>query len=230
MNIDLKFLEPYLIYIVLGFIGLLALYIRSFVQESAKISALKRKNKELVEETESIKKNHQLDIEKRKYQYESKKEQYVEFFKMIDKFTSEANKSMQSNFLPILEKFNKNFLDASSKNNKKSETSAITVFSKKVQKLTFDANEELLKLKQETNTIRLIASDEILNKLNVMDLTYDKMMEKSNRMMSTLPQQVMTNDQDGMKKNQKELEISAMVIKSLKDDIIKLMRKELNEI
>ena len=63
-----------------------------------------------------------------------------------------------------------------------------------------------------------------------MDLTYDKMMEKSNRMMSTLPQQVMTNDQDGMKKNQKELEISAMVIKSLKDDIIKLMRKELNEI
>jgi len=149
---------------------------------------------------------------------------------MIDKFTSEANKSMQSNFLPILEKFNKNFLDASSKNNKKSETSAITVFSKKVQKLTFDANEELLKLKQETNTIRLIASDEILNKLNVMDLTYDKMMEKSNRMMSTLPQQVMTNDQDGMKKNQKELEISAMVIKSLKDDIIKLMRKELNEI
>jgi len=72
MNIDLKFLEPYLIYIVLGFIGLLALYIRSFVQESAKISALKRKNKELVEETESIKKNHQLDIEKRKYQYERK--------------------------------------------------------------------------------------------------------------------------------------------------------------
>ncbi|WP_378187503.1 hypothetical protein ACE939_04060 [Aquimarina sp. W85] len=230
MNIDLKFLEPYLIYIVGGFITLLILYLRSFFQESGKIAALKLRNKELVEETESIKKNHQLDIEKRKYQYESKKEQYVNFFKLIDKFTREANKSTQEKLMPILDEFNKNYLNAASQNNKRNETKAVTVMSKKMQKLAFEANEDLIKIKQETNTIKLIASDEILNKLNLMELAYDKNMEKSNKMMSDLPRQMMINDQEGMKRNQREIEVSGLVIQGIKDDIIKLMRKELNEI
>jgi len=230
MDLNLNFLEPYLIYIIIGFIGILILYIRSYTQESAKISALKRRNKELVEETESIKKEHQLDIERRKYQYESKKEQYLEFFKLIDKFTREANKSTQEQLLPILDEFNKNFLNAASQNNKKNENKAVTVMSKKIQKLMFDTNEDLLKLKQETNTIKLIASDEILEKLNLMELAYDRNTEKSNKMMSDLPRQMMMNDQNGIKRSQRNIEVSGLVIQGIKEDIIKLMRKELREI
>ncbi|WP_430908720.1 hypothetical protein [Maribacter sp. 2-571] len=230
MDIDLTFLEPYLIYIIAGFVTLLILYIRSFVQESGKIAALKRKNKELIEETESIKKNHQLDIAKRKYQYESKKEQYVNYFKLIDQFTSEANKSTQEKLMPILEEFNRNYLNASSQNNKRNENKAITAMSKKIQKLTFEANEDLMKIKQETNTIKLIASDEILDKLNLMELAYDRNMEKSHKMMSDLPKLMLSNDQEGMKRNQEEIEVSGLVIQKIKGDIIKLMRKELNEI
>lgn len=230
MEIDLKFLEPYLIYIVSGFIVLLILYVRSFVQESGKIRALQRKNRELVEETESIKKDHQLDIEKRKYQYESKQEHYFNFFKLIDQFTRDTNKSTQEKLMVILDEFNRNYLTASSQNNKRNETKAVTVMSKQIQKLTFDANQDLIKIKQETNTIKIIASDEILNKLNLMELAYDKSMEKSHKVMSDLPAQMMVDDQEGIKRNQKEIEVSALVIQSIKDDIIKLMRKELKEI
>ena len=74
MNIDLNFLEPYLIYIVSGFIVLLILYLRSFFQESGKIAALKRKNKELVEKklnqlkriTSSILKSVNINMKARK--------------------------------------------------------------------------------------------------------------------------------------------------------------------
>lgn len=230
MNIDLKFLEPYLIYMIFAFLGLLILYIKTYTTEKAKMEVLKSENKKLIEETERIKKDFQLEISKRRYQYESKKEQYILFFKLLDQFTNEANKSTQEKLLPILDEFNRNFLNSSSRNDKKGENNATSVMSKKIQRLTFEANESLIKIKQETNTIRLIASDRIIQKLDLLELAYDKNMEQAIKMMNDLPKQVMSNDQYGMKKSQREIEISALVIKEIKDEIIELMRKELDEI
>jgi hypothetical protein len=230
MNIDLKFLEPYLIYMIFAFLGLLILYIKTYTTEKAKMEVLKSENKKLIEETERIKKEFQLEISKRRYQYESKKEQYILFFKLLDQFTNEANKSTQEKLLPILDEFNRNFLNSSSRNDKKGENNATSVMSKKIQRLTFEANESLIKIKQETNTIRLIASDRIIQKLDLLELTYDKNMKQAIKMMNDLPKQMMSNDQYGMKKSQREIEISALVIKEIKDEIIELMRKELDEI
>ncbi len=230
MNIDLKFLEPYLIYMIFAFLGLLILYIKTYMTEKAKMEVLKSENKKLIEETERIKKDFQLEISKRRYQYESKKEQYILFFKLLDQFTNEANKSTQEKLLPILDEFNRNFLNSSSRNDKKGENNATSVMSKKIQRLTFEANESLIKIKQETNTIRLIASDRIIQKLDLLELAYDKNMEQAIKMMNDLPKQMMSNDQYGMKKSQREIEISALVIKEIKDEIIELMRKELDEI
>ncbi|KDS49484.1 hypothetical protein M093_3271 [Bacteroides uniformis str. 3978 T3 i] len=194
------------------------------------MEVLKSENKKLIEETERIKKDFQLEISKRRYQYESKKEQYILFFKLLDQFTNEANKSTQEKLLPILDEFNRNFLNSSSRNDKKGENNATSVMSKKIQRLTFEANESLIKIKQETNTIRLIASDRIIQKLDLLELAYDKNMEQAIKMMNDLPKQMMSNDQYGMKKSQREIEISALVIKEIKDEIIELMRKELDEI
>lgn len=230
MNIDLKFLEPYLIYMIFAFLGLLILYIKTYTTEKAKMEVLKSENKKLIEETERIKKDFQLEISKRRYQYESKKEQYILFFKLLDQFTNEANKSTQEKLLSILDEFNRNFLNSSSRNDKKGENNATSVMSKKIQRLTFEANESLIKIKQETNTIRLIASDRIIQKLDLLELAYDKNMEQAIKMMNDLPKQMMSNDQYGMKKSQREIEISALVIKEIKDEIIELMRKELDEI
>lgn len=212
MNIDLKFLEPYLIYMIFAFLGLLILYIKTYTTEKAKMEVLKSENKKLIEETERIKKDFQLEISKRRYQYESKKEQYILFFKLLDQFTNEANKSTQEKLLPILDEFNRNFLNSSSRNDKKGENNATSVMSKKIQRLTFEANESLIKIKQETNTIRLIASDRIIQKLDLLELAYDKNMEQAIKMMNDLPKQMMSNDQYGMKKSQREIEISALVI------------------
>ena len=230
MNIDLKFLEPYLTYIVFGFISLLILYVRSFIQESGKISALRKRNKELVEETESIKKEHQLDISKRKYQYESKKEQYLKFYRLIDSFTSEANISMQEKLIPILNTFYADFLNASTLNIDGAENKAITEMSSKMQKISFDSIAELTKLRQETNTIKVIASTDILKKLRLLELSYEQITDKSNEMMSALPELIIENNQEKINNYQKEIELSGKVSKSINDDIIELMRKELNEI
>lgn len=75
----------------------------------------------------------------------------------------------------------------------------------------------------------LIASDEILEKLDLMELAYERQ-KKANKMMIDLPRLVIAGDQQKMIQNQKDIEISSLLIKNIKDDIIKLMRKKLNEI
>lgn len=235
------FLIPYIQYIVYVLIGLILLYLRTLVKERAKIRVLRKKNKLLTEETEEIKskynkeieiikKEHLLDIEKRKYQYESKKEQYINFFKLLDNFNTDSNVIAQEKMIPIIEEFNRNYLNAANRNNKRGETNATTVMSKKVQKLMFESNKELSRIKQETNTIRIIASDSILKTLNLLELAYDRSFEESSKMMKDLQIQMMTNDQEGMKRSQREMQEIANVILKFKNDLIQQMRIELNEI
>jgi hypothetical protein len=235
------FLIPYIQYIVYVLIGLILLYFRTLVKERAKIRVLRKKNKLLTEETEEIKskynkeiekikKEHLLDIEKRKYQYESKKEQYINFFKLLDNFNTDSNVIAQEKMIPIIEEFNRNYLNAANRNNKRGETNATIVMSKKVQKLMFESNKELSRIKQETNTIRIIASDSILKTLNLLELAYDRSFEESSKMMKDLQIQMMTNDQEGMKRSQREMQEIANVILKFKNDLIQQMRIELNEI
>ncbi len=227
--------------ILLFILSLFIIAIKSYFTERGKLKAQISENKKLVEQSESIKsifnkeleelkKEHQLNISKRKYQYESKKEQYLKFFRLLDEFATESNTKTQEKFIPILDEFNRNYLSATSANNKKNETNAITVFQKKIQQLIFDANKDLIRIKQETNTIRLIASNEILHKLDLLTLAYDESLEASNLMMKNLLPLMLDKNQDKMKANNRELEISGMVIKNIKDEIIDLMRSELDEI
>lgn len=230
MELDFDFLKPYIHYLVFAFIGLIVLYIKTYTQERAKRKALIQTNKKLMEETESIKKEHQLDISKRRYQYESKKEQYLKFYKLIDSFTSEANLKMQEKLIPILNTFYEDFLNASTNEDKIGENKAVTKMSNEMQKISFDSVAELMKLRQETNTIRVIASEEILKKLDLLELSYDKLFEKSNKMMTALPELITENNQEKINELQTDIELSSKVSKSINDDIIKIMRKELNEI
>lgn len=239
MNLDL--LVPYVEWLVVFIIALIVLYIRTLVTEKAKNRVLRKRNAQLTEETESIKskytqeievikKEHQLDIEKRKFQYESKKEQYVQFFRLLDDFSFKANEETHEKFLPILDEFNRNYLSASSRNNVKAQTMATTVFSKKCQKLMFDANKELMRIKQETNTIRLVASDELLETLSLLELAYERSMDESTIMMNELSIQVIANDQNGISRSQARLKAIGQLILKHKNELIEHMRKELDEI
>ncbi len=235
------FLIPYIHLIVYFLVLLIVLYTKTLIVEKAKIRALRSKNRVLTEETEEIKsryikeiegikKDHQLDIEKRKHQYESKKEQYIQFFKLLDDFNAKSIVEMQEKFIPIINEFNLNYLDAATQKNKKGETNATNVFSEKSLKLMLDANKELTRIKQETNTIRIIASDSILKTLDLLELAYDKCFEVSSKMLTDLQVQMMNNDQEGMMKSQRDIRAAGNVILKYRSELIQQMRIELNEI
>jgi hypothetical protein len=218
-------IKPYASYFLFSAIALLVLYIRTLVVEKAKNRVLRKNNKELTEQTEQIKKDHQLDIAKRKYQYENKKDEYLKFYKLLDSFTIEGG-SLQDKMTPILEEFNRNFLTG----NQKAQNQATAVMTNKTQKLMKEVNSDLVKLKQETNTIRLIASDEVIGILDLLELAYENSSKVAGKVMNNLSVLILTGQQEKTEANKHDLEISAGVVKKLRHQLISRMRIEMNEI
>ncbi|MCF6348533.1 MAG: hypothetical protein L3J20_09575 [Flavobacteriaceae bacterium] len=175
--------EIFLILISL-LIGFLMGYLTSYFKEKGKNRALIEDLEKMTNEREKVSSKYQLDISKRKYKYEDKRTQYFKYFNLLDEFNTEGIQKAQIEFMPTLNKFNKNFLAANG--SKKKELKATSDFSNSVNKIMFESNKSLLKLKQETNTIKLIAGDKVLKILKELEEGYDTSMEKSAQMMKGL--------------------------------------------
>jgi uncharacterized protein YneF (UPF0154 family) len=213
-----------LIAIVTYILGILTVYFN----QRAKNKALLADNAKLIEETEKIKKEHSLDIEKRKFQYESKKAQYFKYFNMLDDFSAKSTEDFMKDFPPIIAKFNEDFLNANGK--KELETKAIVDFSDHISKMTFKANENLIKIKQETNTIKVIANEEILKIFSTMESYYDESLNLSTKLMNALSKMIIMKDDSEVNEAKLKLEEIGQKMNSLKEKLIQEVRKDLNEI
>lgn len=214
------------------------IFLKGYLNEKGKLKALKSENVKLINQTEEIKskyskeleelkRDHQLDINKRKYKYESKKEAYFKFFTVIDEFTYESNINSQERLQPILEEFNRNYTNA---RNSSQQNKATIVLSKKIQNLTFENLKEVTRIKNENKLIKLIASDDIIKELNVLDLALDRAGDITDNAIKRLPQLMLENNQILINKDKQDIETYGNIIKKINDNILQLMRKELDEI
>lgn len=98
------------------FIGAASIYFGAYLKEKGKSLALQenvnflegekqRIVSEYQKDIEDVKKEHQLDIEKRKHQYESKKSQYYNFMEEIDEFNGCLARSLSGAFSQIMLEF-----------------------------------------------------------------------------------------------------------------------------
>jgi len=182
----------------------------------------------LTAEKESIASEYKLDIEKRKYKYESKKEQYFKYFNLIDEFGKASNDEIYDYFTPVVEEFNNSFLGAYG--DKTKELEALNTFSFKLNRLISKSNENLVRLRAETHTIKLIANTNVLDLLNQIDKLYDLSLDKSSLMLREMALNIMTNNQDTINIQRQELEFLGSEIIRLHDKLVLEIRQELNEI
>lgn len=129
---------------------------------------------------------------------------------------------------PIITEFYAGFL--ATIDDKTEQNKVCTVYMEKIQNLMNENNTELMKVKQETNTIRLIASQEVIELLNLMERTYDYMFDTSAQIINMLPNNIMKNNQIVLQKHVEILtEISHSAL-NIKEHLIEQMRNDLNKI
>jgi hypothetical protein len=209
-------------------IGFLSGYLISYFKEKGKNKALLSDIKILTDEKERIVSDYKLDIEKRKYKYESKKEQYFKYFNLIDEFGKSSNNDIYEQFFPIVDKFNKEFLSA--ENDKNKELEAINTFSTNLNPIVAKSNENLVRLRAETHSIRLIANSKVLGLLNQIDKLYDISLDKSTLMLREMGTNIISGNSDVINSQRQEVESLGLEIKTLHEELVFEIRQELDEI
>lgn len=215
-------------WLILLIISMSFFYLKTYLGQKAKNKALSNDKLNLTKQIEYLKKEHELEIAKRKYQYESKKEQYINVFKMLDSFSGKQSIKIIENITPIINDFYSNFLSAT--DNPKEQDKVYSLFMERIQSLMYENNTEFIRLKQETNTIKLIASNEVLYLLNELEETYNKMFDASNAIINISFSSVITDNQKGLQESKIFLEQTAQYAMTIKDKLILQMRDDLSKI
>ncbi|HAS6263229.1 TPA: hypothetical protein RQJ64_004388 [Vibrio vulnificus] len=148
--------------------GSLSLYFTAYLKEKGKSRALLEELRNLEDqkqkiiskyqkEVEDVKKTHQLDIEKRKHRYESKKTQYYQFMEEVDEFNGCLARVLAGEFSQIMMEFYgfTHNVSGLSKNE-------LTVkFNNLAQEAVTNIKGQQIKLYSRLNAFKLSANDEI---------------------------------------------------------------------
>ncbi|MCF6129096.1 hypothetical protein L1S35_05375 [Flavobacterium sp. AS60] len=215
--------------IILSIIGgFLIGYFTSYFNEKGKNKAAIEDTQQLTEEREKVTSKYNLDSTRRKIQYETKSSAYMKYFNLLDEQSQIGNIEAQEEFLPIIAKFNTDYL--SNIGNTKKEASAAAEFSNSTQKLMLKSQERYHKFKNETNALKLIAGESVLYYLNEMDRVSQLSFDVSAQMMKDMGKNIIAKDLSALNTQKDYLEDLAKQTNELKEKLVNEIRQELSEI
>ncbi|MCS6096806.1 hypothetical protein ACRN9J_02805 [Shewanella baltica] len=227
----------YIIGLILFLLGIAAGYFVAYGKEKGKNHALKEDIESLEEqkqqvqikytkEIEELKKNNVLDVELRKHRYEDKKNQFAKFFTLLDEFHAKSNEIFIERFGPIYSKFKENYLvdDVSTQNE------AIAEFNQSMMALFGELHQEHLKLTTETNSIRLISSSVLDGLLDELTANVGEATNTAQEMLKMMASPEFLADQTILSPLQVNAEDQGQTIISIRDNIRKQMKVELDQI
>lgn len=220
---------------VLGSLGLV--FFTAYMKEKGKNQGLKEDNKKLEDdkqkiiakyqiEMEEIKKQHTLEIEKKKFQYQDKRTQFSKFFILLDEFNGKCNVKMMEEFQPIVNEL----YDSFKVDDEVIHREAYVKYTKKIVKLFFELNADHQKILTETNSIRLISSSKIDIHLNSLQLILKLATDKSLEMFQLMGTQDFWQDNSLSAPLLEKMAILGNQILACRNEIREQMKIELNEI
>jgi small-conductance mechanosensitive channel len=187
-------------------------------------------NKTHKEKIERIKQSLNLDLERRKKVFEMKATHYEAYFNNIDAFQAKHQNDYQEVFVPIINEFNRRYLYAEDQNDTAESTNATLWFSEQINQRTLDGFKEQQALEQQTNSLKLSASDEVAQLLEELRELYSEIFEQSSLLLSKLVEITVNKDQSAASEIQESIAILGENIKTKTKDLREEMRKDLQAI
>ena len=189
---------------------------------------LLNQKQEYAEQIEEVKKNHQLTIQKKTYQYKAKQDAYLEYFKKLDEYSERAVSETYDKVIDATKLFFDKYLNAN--NNQKLQNNAVVLYSSKMQQLIKESQKDYMHLQNSTNSVKAIASDKVFKSLEDLEESYKHLFESSIKIIKNLPKTILNKGGDKLNDIQKKfLEIESDLVK-IKTELLKAqIRKELQE-
>lgn len=200
-------------------LGIISLYFTAYTKEKAKLNAS-------MKELEELKKEHSLEIEKRKIKYDSKKTQYFKFMEEFDKFNGCLFDVLREDFSQMMLSYS----EACIKNNLRKQSQLTVDFNKKAYDAISKIQTQESKLFSQFNGLKLSTTDDIILILNDFAMEIKKTSKKLENLINyissesflytgIIPKEILINEESA---ENKILELKEKLMSALKKDLDEL--------
>jgi hypothetical protein len=167
-----------------------------------------------------------LDLERRKRVFNLKVGQYERYVGMLDEFGRKYQTGLFSRVEPIFKQFMSAMLAA---NNEQLKTSALAMFSQQMLGVFDESSLEWFKLKAESKSLKLSASDSLISLLEELETLVEGSKDSAQGFIKRLPILITSNDTKEISRLQSELNQQAESIQVKSRALAHQMRLDLKE-
>lgn len=171
-----------------------------------------------------------LDADRRLKVFELKVTQYESYVMSLDAFGRKQQSEMPARMQPIFDKYLSDYLAAAEAEDKAAEHKVITWFSNQVSGLMQEVYADSLKLKSESNRLKLTATDEMIETFLELESLMDESTATASEYMGRLTEIVLGGRQEEATTYQARLAALGKQIQAASKNLLDQMRAELREI
>jgi hypothetical protein len=162
--------------------------------------------------------------------FDLKASEYAKYVTDLDSFGEKNQIEMPERMQPIFDEYLQNYLAATEACDKEKERQVIGWFSSQISALMQEGLKEVLKLKRESNRLKLIATDEMLQTFDKLEQLTQESMDCTNEYMKNFTEIVFHQQHDKTEVFQKKAAELATEIQVQSKALMTQMRRELSDI
>jgi hypothetical protein len=162
--------------------------------------------------------------------FDLKASEYAKYVTDLDSFGEKNQIEMPERMQPIFDEYLQNYLAATEACDKEKERQVIGWFSSQISALMQEGLKEVLKLKRESNRLKLIATDEMLQTFDKLEQLTQESMDCTNEYMKKFTEIVFHQQHDKTEVFQKKAAELATEIQVQSKALMTQMRRELSDI
>jgi hypothetical protein len=162
--------------------------------------------------------------------FDLKASEYAKYVTDLDSFGKKNQIEMPERMQPIVDEYLQGFLAATASGDKAQERQVIGKFSSQISALMQEGLKDVLKLKSESNRLKLIATDEMLHTFDKLEMLTQESMDCANEYMKNFIEIVFNQQNDKTAAFQSRIADLGGKIQVQSKTLLSQMRKELNDI
>lgn len=162
--------------------------------------------------------------------FELKASEYAKYVTDLDVFGKKNQIEMPERLQPIFDEYLQNYLSATDSGDKERERQVIGWFSSQISALMQEGLKDLLRLTSESNRLKLIATDDMLQTFDILERLTQESMDCTNEYMKNFTEIVFNQQNDRTEAFQKQAAKLATEIQAQSKTLLNQMRKELGDI
>lgn len=162
--------------------------------------------------------------------FDLKASEYSRYVTDLDVFGRKNQTEIPERMQPIIDEYVKRYLAAVETENKELEREAIGWFSSEISALMQEGLKDVLKLKYESNRLKLIATDEMLGTFKKLESLTEESMDHANEFMKSFIDIIANQQQKRIEEYQMKATMLSINMQLQTQILLNQMRAELSEI